>query len=303
MRRLERVLGRPVVRREGRRFRFPPAGEALLTEARRLRALHDEAIRRLGVEDTGTLVVGSAEYAADQFLPELAHALRVALPGTEVRFRLDRGARLTEAVEQGVVDLAVLLGAPTGGRTRAAGTVPLAWFAAPDWRPRPGRPLPVVAYHEPCALRRIGLEALAAAGIPADVVVEAADLAGVQAAARARARLGVTLLPAGPRRAEGLVRCPELPEVPSRPLRVRVRKGLPVDLARDAAAALRAVLVAPGGAGDPGGPGGGPHADTPVGTPADTPAVAVSGPDAPYLAGCDVRRHRASPTGEPGAAD
>ncbi|SHG56045.1 LysR substrate-binding domain-containing protein [Streptoalloteichus hindustanus] len=240
VRRLERVLGRPVVRREGRRFRFTPTGEALLAEARRLLSVHDEMIRRLDVERPGTLVVGSTEYAADQLLPELAAALRHALPGAEVRFRLDHSARLAEAVEQGVVDLAVLLGGPTGGRTRAAGVLPLAWFAAPDWRPLPGRPLPVVAYHEPCVLRRIAVETLTAAGIPLDVVVEAADLAGVQAAARAG--LGVTLLPAGSRRPEGLAPWSELPPVPLRPLRVRVRRGLPVDLARDAAAAVRVAL-------------------------------------------------------------
>src|SRR6202167_718304 len=48
IRRLEKALGRPLVEPDGRRARLTQAGVALLAEARRIVAVHDEALQRLG---------------------------------------------------------------------------------------------------------------------------------------------------------------------------------------------------------------------------------------------------------------
>ncbi|WP_020670329.1 LysR family transcriptional regulator [Amycolatopsis nigrescens] len=240
VRRLEKTLGRTLVTKDGRGARFTADGEELLAEARQILAVHDEAVRRLGIEELVALVVGSTEHAADQLLPELSAALRAALPGRDVRFRLDRSARLAESVERGAVDLALLLGGPVGGRSRAAGWLTLSWYAAPDWRPVDGE-VPVVVFDEPCVLRRMALDALADAGLRARIMAEAVDLAGVHAAARAG--LGVTLLPSVGRPPAGLVPTAEgLPELAKAPLRVRSRTGAPPELAVAAAAAVRQVV-------------------------------------------------------------
>jgi DNA-binding transcriptional LysR family regulator len=48
---LEKTIGRPVVEREGRGTRFTTDGEQLLGEARRILAVHDDALARLEVRD------------------------------------------------------------------------------------------------------------------------------------------------------------------------------------------------------------------------------------------------------------
>ncbi|MCR6711384.1 MAG: LysR family transcriptional regulator [Demequina sp.] len=48
---LEKTIGRPVVEREGRGPRFTTDGEQLLGEARRILAVHDDALARLEVRD------------------------------------------------------------------------------------------------------------------------------------------------------------------------------------------------------------------------------------------------------------
>jgi DNA-binding transcriptional LysR family regulator len=243
VRKLEKALARTLVVREGRQARFTPDGEALLAEARRILAAHDEALRRLGAEELLTLVVGSIEHAADQLLPDLAGALREALPMREVRFRLDRTARLANAIEQGSVDLALLIDHSGGGRNRAAGRLRLDWYAAADWEPPPAdQPLPMVVYDEPCVLRRMAVSAVTAVGWHPRLVAESADLAGVLAATRSG--LGVTLLPSAKARPEGLVRRFDLPEVEAAPLHVRVRRGIDEELATVAAQAVRSVLEA-----------------------------------------------------------
>jgi DNA-binding transcriptional LysR family regulator len=250
VRKLEKVLGRALVVRDGRRGRFTPDGEALLAEARRILTAHDEALRRLGVESSdGVIVVGSSEHAADQLLREIATALRTAFPRRQVRFRLDRSGRLAQAVDNGSVDVAVVLSsggsaAGSGEDGRPAGSLPLGWFAAPTFRlPPVGEPLPLVVFDEPCALRRRAVEVLRTAGRDAAIACEAAYLAGILAAARAG--LGVAVLAGVGGRPEGLVPLTGLPPLAPAALRVRVRAGAPPSLAAVAAAAVAQVVATP----------------------------------------------------------
>ncbi|MDV9175875.1 LysR family transcriptional regulator, partial [Streptomyces sp. W16] len=135
VRRLEKTLGLPIVEREGRGTRFTPAGRLLLEQARRILAVHDEAVRTLLDVDGDTITIGSTEHAADQFLPRLTAAVQEVRPGCRVRFRIDRSARLVEAVERGSVDVAVYVTEAAATEGTPVGGLPLTWHATPGWRP------------------------------------------------------------------------------------------------------------------------------------------------------------------------
>ncbi len=143
VRRLEKTLGRPIVEREGRGTRFTPEGRLLLEQARRILAVHDEAVRTLLDVDGDTVTIGSTEHAADQFLPRLTAAVQEVRPGCRVRFRIDRSARLVEAVERGSVDVAVYVTEAAATEGTPVGGLPLTWHATPAGshrpRPRPSR--------------------------------------------------------------------------------------------------------------------------------------------------------------------
>ncbi|MDA3624313.1 LysR substrate-binding domain-containing protein [Saccharopolyspora oryzae] len=242
VRKLERVVDRKLVSREGRQARFTSSGELLLAEARRILDVHDSALRRLGAEEPHTLVFGSTEHAADRLLPELATRLRAAFPEWEVRFRLDRTARLADAVDRGSIDIALLIDYANSGHDREAGQFRLEWYAAPDWEPpAAGEPLPMVVFDEPCITRRLAVRAVTDTGQQPDLVCEAADLAGVLAAVRSG--LGVALLPSAKPRLEGLVVRDDLPRLGPAPLRVRVRQGLGEDVVDLAAKAVGEALA------------------------------------------------------------
>ena len=148
VRRLESTLGRALVERDGRGSRFTSAGETLLTQARRILAAHDETLRAFEVEPERQLTIGATEHAAALLLPALAGAF----PGRRVRFRIDRGAQLRVALAEGRIDLALLIGADPDAR--AVGELPLTWYSAAHWRlPSGGRPVTLVAFDAPCALR------------------------------------------------------------------------------------------------------------------------------------------------------
>jgi DNA-binding transcriptional LysR family regulator len=244
VRRLESATGRTLVERSGRGSQFTPDGERLLAHARQILALHDETLRGFGLETEEPLVIGSTEHAAAQVLPFLATALERSLPEYTVRFRIDRGTPLREGLAAGRVDLALLLGAAEGTRATAVGNLGLTWFAAPGWRrPPPPRPLPLVAFDAPCALRTRALDTLAGHGVPAVIAAEAVQLAGVQAAVGAG--LGVALLATLGEGVDGLVPRDDLPAPEPLPLAVWSRHGLGSRVSGPVVDALRRLLARP----------------------------------------------------------
>ena len=241
VRRLESALGRTLVERDGRGSRFTTDGEALLSQARRILALHDETLDAFDVESAPTLTIGSTEHAAAQLLPELASALTATFPACQVRFRIDRGAQLRSALADGRIDLALLLGPADGPDARTVGELGLTWYSAPGWpAPRPGEPIPLVAFDDPCALRTRALETLTAHDLRPEVTCESAHLAGMQAAVRAG--LGVGLMATLGRSPDGLVARDDLPAAAPLRLSLWSRRGLPPAHTTGAAAALADLL-------------------------------------------------------------
>ncbi|MFI5842707.1 LysR family transcriptional regulator [Catenuloplanes sp. NPDC051500] len=229
---LERRLKEPLVEKSGRGTRLTAAGEALLVEARRILAVHDESLARLEVRAERDMVVGCTEHAADRMLPPFLAVLRHAFPGRTVRFRLDRSTRLADDVARGALDLAVVLGGaePSGAQITM---LPLSWFAARHAPlPAAGEPFPVVAFEEPCGLRQKALQALDSAGHVTTITAESTSLDGVLAAVRAG--LGIALLPSTGRTPSGLVALRHLPALDPVALEIVTRRGIDPDIRRTA---------------------------------------------------------------------
>jgi len=223
VRALEKVFKEPLVHKAGRGTTFTPAGDALLVEARRILAVHDQALQRLEIATDPVIVLGCTEHAADQMLPELLVALRAAFPGRAVRFRIARSTQLEEGVARGLLDLAIVLGSSQAAGTEV-GQLKLSWYAGvASVLPEEGRPWPVVAFEEPCGLRQRALQGLHEQGRTTVIAAESGSLEGVVAAVRAG--IGVALLPGTGRRPEGLRVVEELPDLGSIGLRVVARRG------------------------------------------------------------------------------
>ncbi|MGI6878994.1 LysR family transcriptional regulator [Microbacterium sp. gxy059] len=244
VRQLERRIDQPLVRREGRRAALTPAGERLLAEARRILAVHDEALARLDVAQDRSLVVGSTETAAEQVLPGLLTTIRDAFPEHRVLFRIDRSTQMVDAVDKGTIDLAVVLDTGSTVPGLAVGTLPLTWFASPSWEQSDASaPLPLVAYAEPCGMRQRALQRLGAEGRDVEITAESGTLEGVLASARAG--LGVAVLPSAGRAPEGLVERTDFPALGSIAVRLVVRRGVDPLAEETALAALDRFFAAP----------------------------------------------------------
>lgn len=241
VRKLETAVGRRLIEREGRGSRFNTDGEKLLREARHILALHDQALFDFGVQTDQTLVIGSTEHVAAQLLPDLAATLGDALPNCQIKFRVDRDAELHSGLDEGRVDLALLVGPADDKHAQPVGEFGLTWYSGPGWRPFPaGQPIPLVAFDNPSTIRSRALEILLQHGLAVEVGCETAHVAGMQAALRAG--LGVGLMATLRENTEGLVERDDLPASPPVPLSVWSRCHLPTDVSCRAADLVRDML-------------------------------------------------------------
>lgn len=238
VRQLERRLAQPLVQREGRRTKFTLAGERLLTEARRILAVHDEALVRMDVTRARTILVGSTETAAEQILPELLSTMRAAYPDRQVQFQIDRSTQMIEAIAKGILDLAVVLDTGASAPGIDVGMLPLNWYASTKWdAPAADASVPLVAYVEPCGMRQRALQELGDRGRRVEVVAESGSLEGVIAAARAG--LGIAVLPSAGHTPPGLVVRRDFPALGQIAVRLIVRRGLEAELEETALSILR----------------------------------------------------------------
>jgi DNA-binding transcriptional LysR family regulator len=142
-------------------------------------------------------------------LPALTSVLRERLPDQRPRFRLDRNVSLADAIDRGLVDLAIMLDGSGLDRANASGVVQLKWVSARTSTTRRGDPLQLVIFAEPCTLREPAFAILDKHGIAYEISAECADLAGLYAAVRSG--LGLALLPMIGKLPDGLCRAEGLP--------------------------------------------------------------------------------------------
>ncbi|MDT9595014.1 LysR family transcriptional regulator [Nocardioides zeae] len=239
---LERGLKRKLFEKEGRGMRFTAEGEALLSEARQILSVHDQALARLQVRQEQVVVVGSTEHSAEHVLPQMIRALADAFPDVTTRFEIGRSTVLEDSVGRGAIDLAFVLASRGNEGGREIGRLPLSWFASPTWDATGGETINLVAFEEPCALRERAMAALSAEGYRVNVAAQSTTLEGVLAGVRAG--LGVALLPSVAGRVpSGVVRRGDLPEVGSAGLNLMARRGLDPDIEMTAIEAGEAFLA------------------------------------------------------------
>jgi len=242
LRKVEAVVGQPVVERSGRGIVFTEVGQKVLRHARTILAAHDTALDDLGATEHTLLTIGATEHGADVMLAGLTSALRQRLPDRRVRFRLDRNVSLADSIERGLVDLAIMLDGAGLDRANASGLVRLQWISARTFAASTRDPLPLVIFSEPCTLREPAFSVLEKRHIAYEIAAECGDLSGLYAAVRSG--LGVALLPMIGKHPDGLCPAEGLPSANSASILVRGRAGIDPDLLSIVDTAVRDVLAA-----------------------------------------------------------
>lgn len=218
LKRLEAQIGQRLLERTPRRIGLTAAGERFLGPARDILAAHGRAAEAL-MQESVSLNLGVTHHLVG---PELTRAIQAAGQqggGVTLSLRTGLSRGLIEMFDAGELDAVIVLRHDASRRDgEILAWARFGWFCAPAFAPFQGEPLPLAVQRQPCNLRMMAVDALAAAGLPwreAFVGEGAASVAAAASAGLGLAPLADCAVPAG------LVDVGarfKLPALPSRPI-------------------------------------------------------------------------------------
>ena len=107
LRKLEDQIGRPLVQKSGRGLVPTAAGESLLSYAKRLLDLNDEAVDSIrGSDVEGWVRIGLPQDFAESWLPSVLSRFSHAHPKVRIEVLVDRHVPLIEKILAGTLDIA-----------------------------------------------------------------------------------------------------------------------------------------------------------------------------------------------------
>jgi DNA-binding transcriptional LysR family regulator len=243
VKRLEDMLQQTLFTRDGRKLALTPAGELMLDYARRLLAVHDEAVAAVGSgQFAGPIRIGMVQDFAEALLGGVLARFATLHPDSQVYARVAGTAELLGLLGRDQLDIVV--GYAAADEADAASRAATAWFGSIDLLARDVLPLAVL--EKPCRFREAAIAALDASGRPWRIAIETPNLSTLRAAVEAG--LGVTsrtalFLPDADPLPPGV-----LPALPQVSCIVRGGEGMDRatrrlrDLARDVVAGLQPVV-------------------------------------------------------------
>lgn len=195
VKRLEDMIGRTVFLRSSRSLRLTSDGERLLSHARQMLRLNDEALADLLEPDVAGLVrLGVPEDFATVHLPGVLAAFTEAHPRVELEVTCDLTLNLLERFRSGDFDLVLVKREPAAPlRGVRVWREPLVWVGRDGSSAADMSAVPLIVSPQPCVYRKRAIEALEEAGKKWRIAYTSTSLTGTQAAVRAG--LGVTVLP------------------------------------------------------------------------------------------------------------
>ncbi len=239
LKRLEEGLGIDLIDRSQRSVQLTPAGEQLLSYARRMLVLNDEAIARM-TDDVfeGVLTLGAPHDVLYPAIPPVLAAFAQRFPRMQLRLQTDHTRHLKELFRAGECDVILTTedSLDEGGETLV--TVPLKWIGATAGVAFRARPLKLV-FCRNCIFAPVARRHLDAAGIDwgtvidsdSDRALEAAVIADLGICALIDAQLAPGMQPLGPEAG--------LPALPDQRINLYRSAALPSEISGALAELLR----------------------------------------------------------------
>lgn len=215
LKKLEDAIGRPVLSRGPRLLKLTPSGHELLNHARRVLALHDEAVAAMrGPTLTGRVTLGVPDDYAVAYLAPVLRSFVARHASVELTLVCEQSTLLIPKVQRGELDLALV----TRDRPQRGVFLfhePLVWAGAAQHEAWRRDPLPVTLYEPGSRARRDALAALAAHGRAHRIVYNSASLPGHVAAVESGLAIAVLTRCSVPPSAQILTERHGLPALPA----------------------------------------------------------------------------------------
>lgn len=194
IKRLEELVGKDLLVRDGRRSTLTHEGEVLLDYARRILALNDESLAVLKrPELVGSVRIGLPDDYAARFLPEILASFSRTYPQVQVEVTCLPSNSLIPLLDNGKLELALTTSPEAQIKgTRLLRREPTVWVTSDRHLVHEQRPLPVALFDSDCYCRQWASEALGQASVPYRVAYTSPSIMGLIAAVSAG--LAVTVM-------------------------------------------------------------------------------------------------------------
>jgi DNA-binding transcriptional LysR family regulator len=186
VKRLEDLVGKPLLVREGRSNTLTADGQMLLDYARRMIQLNDEAMTVFTrPEVSGHVRIGTPDDYADRILPDVL--ARFARTNCKVQVDVDcqPSRSLIEKVKTGDLDLALVTCETDIANVQVVRTERLLWVTSAKHSVHRADVLPVAFSQYGCAWRQMAIEALEGMGREYRVAYASANSSAISAAVQA----------------------------------------------------------------------------------------------------------------------
>jgi len=195
IKKLEELLGKPVLERNSRRIRLTPTGEMLLEYAQKILELNDETFLRLSESEvSGILKLGAPEALTSTHLPHILSLFNRNHPSVILDVTCGLTDDLLKDYEAGRFDVVIFKRDRKSGRSSLIlYEEPLVWVAAKGLKIDFKKSLPVILSPHPCVYRKRAIEYLEKLDCSWRTVMTIHSLAGRISAAKAG--LGLALIP------------------------------------------------------------------------------------------------------------
>lgn len=175
LKRLEGALGVDLIDRSGRGVALTPAGEQVVSYARRMVGLNDEMLGRLSArEQEGEIALGVPCDIVYPAIPTVLRRFALEFPKVKVNLISSYTRMLRQSFEKGEVDVILTTEDEPKPQAETLAVAPLVWVGAPNGQAWQGRPLRL-AFSTNCIFRQPVQRCLDRAGIPWEMAVETAS--------------------------------------------------------------------------------------------------------------------------------
>ncbi|WP_016855276.1 LysR family transcriptional regulator [Halomonas smyrnensis] len=170
IKRLEDIMGRPLLVRTSRHLSLTTAGEALLPYARQMLQLHEQATAAVQGTKREPLRLGVPDDYAHTLLPAFLAVLSRETPHLTPVVHCDSSVALFERFSRGELDIIFTARYPNFPAGDQVSQEPLVWAGHPDFTLDITQPVPLALYPDGCPFRARALAALRYAERPWEVV-------------------------------------------------------------------------------------------------------------------------------------
>jgi len=179
IRKLEELLQQSLFVRDGRRLSLTPAGTLMLDYARRVLALHDEAVSAVGSgQFTGPIRIGMVQDFAEALLSGVLARFAELHPDSQLFARVAGTNELLGLLGRDELD--IVIGYSDAGESDVISKAPMIWYGDAALADR--KVVPLAVLEKPCRFREAAIASLDAAGRPWRIAIETPNLSTLRAA-------------------------------------------------------------------------------------------------------------------------